>query len=127
MRNIISKVKRKINVHLETFYQYFQFRLSKRIIIGSAGISYPGWLLTDKDTLDITKRTDFTRYWKTESRVMFLAEHVWEHLKDTEAKIAATNCFEFLKRGGRLRMAVPDGLNPNPSYAECVKPGGGQA
>lgn len=38
----------------------------------------------------------------------FLAEHVWEHLSLEDAHRAARNCHEFLRPGGRLRLAVPD-------------------
>jgi predicted SAM-dependent methyltransferase len=33
-------------------------------------------------------------------------------------------CFTFLKSGGFLRIAVPDGFHPDKEYIECVKPGG---
>ena len=34
------------------------------------------------------------------------------------------NCYEFLRPGGRLRIAVPDGFHPEPGYIEYVRPGG---
>jgi predicted SAM-dependent methyltransferase len=49
---------------------------------------------------------------------------VWEHLTPEAARTGAENCFEFLKPGGRLRIAVPDGFHPDPSYIEWVRPGG---
>jgi predicted SAM-dependent methyltransferase len=55
---------------------------------------------------------------------VFLAEHVWEHLGSRQAIIANANCFEFLRPGGRLRIAVPDGFHPDPAYIEYVRPGG---
>jgi hypothetical protein len=64
--NILRKVKR-----------YYLFSKSQKIVIGSANILVSGWLLTDKNTLDITKRDDFAQYWKPNSRTAFLAEHVW--------------------------------------------------
>lgn len=69
-------------------------------------------------------RESFARYWRRNSRKAFLAEHVWEHLEPDEARAANANCFEFLKPGGRLRLAVPDGLHPDPDYVERVRPGG---
>jgi|SRR5688572_828015 len=53
-----------------------------------------------------------------------LAEHVWEHLTANDASIAASTCFRYLKRGGYLRIAVPDGLHPDPDYIEQVRVGG---
>ena len=101
-----------------------EFRRATRIVIGASGTSYPGWLSTDRDSLDISRRESFASYWRPGSRSIFLAEHVWEHLSPDQAKIANRNCFEFLRPGGRLRIAVPDGLHPDPSYIDYVRPGG---
>jgi len=110
--------------HLRVLRTRRGFRLAKRIILGSAGVPYSGWLLTDKDSLDISNRRSFAQYWKPNSRSVFLAEHVWEHLNDDEAEKANANCFEFLKPGGRLRIAVPDGFHPGAEYIDYVRPGG---
>lgn len=101
-----------------------RIKLAKKIIIGSAGISDKAWIETDEDSLNVLKRDDFLRYWKPNSRIAFLAEHVWEHLNENEAEKANANCFEFLKSGGRLRIAVPDGFHTDPNYIEYVRPGG---
>jgi predicted SAM-dependent methyltransferase len=53
-----------------------------------------------------------------------LAEHVWEHLTPEEGILAGKVCFRYLKPGGYLRIAVPDGLFPDAEYIEFVKPGG---
>ncbi len=95
-----------------------------RIVLGAGRTSYPGWCATDRDTLDITQRTDFSRYWRPHSRGVFLAEHVWEHLTELQAEQPNANCFEFLRPGGRLRIAVPDGLHPDPEYRSSVDVGG---
>jgi predicted SAM-dependent methyltransferase len=52
-----------------------------------------------------------------------LAEHVWEHITEEEGRAAARTCFEYLSPGGYLRIAVPDGLHPDPAYVELVKAG----
>lgn len=95
-----------------------------RIIVGAGRTSYPGWFATDRDTLDITRREDFARYWPPHSRGIFLAEHVWEHFTELQAAQANANCFEFLRPGGWLRIAVPDGLHPDPEYRSAVAVGG---
>jgi predicted SAM-dependent methyltransferase len=41
-----------------------------------------------------------------------------------EGVAAARTCFNYLKPGGYLRIAVPDGLNPNPEYIEWIRVGG---
>jgi predicted SAM-dependent methyltransferase len=53
-----------------------------------------------------------------------MAEHVWEHLTDHDTALANKNCFQYLKPGGVLRLAVPDGFNPSKEYIEYVRPGG---
>jgi predicted SAM-dependent methyltransferase len=39
-----------------------------------------------------------------------------------EALAAAKICFKYLRPGGYLRIAVPDGLHPDPAYIEVVRP-----
>ena len=96
----------------------------KRIVIGSAGTGFEGWVSTDRDTLDLLDENTWKPYIAPDSLDAILAEHVWEHLTPTEAATAAKTCFLFLKPGGRLRVAVPDGNHPDPSYRELVRPGG---
>ena len=48
------------------------------------------------------------------------AEHVFEHLTYDECQIALKNIYQSMKSGGRLRIAVPDGYNPNPEYIRHV-------
>ena len=97
---------------------------AQRIIIGAGSISAPGWFATDKDMLDVVERANFLRYWEPNSIEAFVSEHVWEHLTESEARQATANCYEFLRPHGHLRIAVPDGLHPEPNYIEYVRPGG---
>jgi predicted SAM-dependent methyltransferase len=97
---------------------------AKKIVLGAGGTQFEGWYATDRETLDVLKREDFLSHWKPSSRTTFLAEHVWEHITPADAAIAARNVFEFLRPGGRFRLAVPDGLHPDPAYIEYVRPGG---
>ncbi len=101
-----------------------QLALAQRIVLGAGGTRYPGWESTDRHVLDITRRNAFARHWAPKSRQAFLAEHVWEHLTPRDARKALRNCFEFLQPGGWLRLAVPDGLHPDLSYLDWVRPGG---
>jgi predicted SAM-dependent methyltransferase len=96
----------------------------KRIIAGANDTQFDGWLPTNRDILDLLVESDWATYLKPNSLDAILAEHVWEHLSKNEAVVAATNCFRFLKPGGYLRVAVPDGLHPAPDYIEWVRPGG---
>jgi len=99
----------------------------KRIVIGAAGICAPGWVATEFDILDLCATADWERLVAPGSLDAILAEHVWEHLGEAEAGHAARNCLRFLKPGGRLRVAVPDGLHPDPGYIDAVRVGGSGA
>jgi predicted SAM-dependent methyltransferase len=101
-----------------------KIRFVKKVIIGAAGITYPGWVGTEQNILDVTDRSTFLRYWEPAFVSAFLAEHVWEHLDEESTEVANHNCLEFLKPGGWLRLAVPDGLKPDPDYINWVRPGG---
>ena len=96
----------------------------KRIIVGASGTEFEGWVPTNQDILNLLVESDWRAYFKPDSLDAILAEHVWEHLTQEEAVEAARHCFKFLKPGGYLRVAVPDGFHPNPRYIEWVRPGG---
>lgn len=96
----------------------------KRIIVGAGGTEFEGWIPTNQEILNLLKEDDWVAYFKPGSLDAILAEHVWEHLTPEDAVVAAKHCFKFLKPGGYLRVAVPDGLHPNPRYIEWVRPGG---
>jgi predicted SAM-dependent methyltransferase len=95
-----------------------------RIVIGASGVHDSGWTATEIDYLDITKDSDWQRFFTPASITGMLAEHVWEHLTPSDALLAAQLCLKYLKPNGYLRAAVPDGLQRDPSYIEHVKPGG---
>jgi len=99
-------------------------RAAPRIILGAGDSRFPGWHATDRDDLDIALRSHFALYWQSASRQAFLAEHVWEHLHESDGDAALKNCYEFLKPGGRIRIAVPDAFHPDPGYQQWVRPGG---
>jgi predicted SAM-dependent methyltransferase len=96
----------------------------RRIVIGSSGWHDAGWVPTDREFLDLLRPADWQRFFQPRSIDAMLAEHVWEHLTEAEALAAARTCHEYLKPGGYLRIAVPDGLHPDPTYHEWVKVGG---
>jgi predicted SAM-dependent methyltransferase len=111
-------------------YRRLKFRVKlarqtqKRIVVGASGRFDPGWLPTNKGFLNLLKPEDWAHLFSPASLDSILAEHVWEHLTEQEAPIAASICFKYLKPGGYLRIAVPDGLHPNPEYIEWVRVGG---
>lgn len=95
-----------------------------KIVVGASGIFQEGWVGTDKDNLNLLKKSDWKKLFKLNSIEAILAEHVWEHLSIEEGKLALSNCYKYLKKGGRFRVAVPDGFHPDPDYIDYVKPGG---
>lgn len=95
-----------------------------KLIIGAAETSQKGWLSTDIGQLDVTKESDWNRILGDSKADCILSEHVWEHLTLEDSRIANMNVFNFLKPGGRYRIAVPDGLHPDKNYIDYVKPGG---
>jgi len=97
---------------------------SRRIVIGASGTAPDGWVSTDREVIDLLREETWQRYFAPGSLDAILAEHVWEHLSTEDAARSARTCFRFLKPGGYLRVAVPDGLHPDPGYIEQVKPGG---
>lgn len=103
-------------------------RLSKhdlRVVIGSGPYNNnPGWIQTQEGELNLLRRDDWVKRFKPNSIAAILAEHVWEHLNYQEGVQAASICFEFVKPGGYVRCAVPDGYFQNEEYQKSVQIGG---
>ncbi len=95
-----------------------------RIVIGSGGFYDKGWIPSDVQYLNLLKDSDWQRAFGNRSIDILLAEHVWEHLTPAAAIEAAARCYKYLKPGGFLRVAVPDGRHPDPDYIEWVRVGG---
>ena len=95
-----------------------------RLVIGASGIYDEGWIHTDIEYLNLLKAKDWERFFQPGSIDAILAEHVWEHLTEEQGLEAARRCFDYLKYGGYLRVAVPDGFHPSTEYIEGVRPGG---
>jgi predicted SAM-dependent methyltransferase len=94
-----------------------------RVVIGAWDRYDPGWIPTQRDFLDLLMPDHWARVFQPNSVDAMLAEHVWEHISEDEGLRAARTCYTYLKPGGYLRVAVPDGLHPDPAYIEQVKPG----
>jgi predicted SAM-dependent methyltransferase len=114
------------------YYRRFgQYRLKKmlaasprkRIVIGAWDRYDPDWIPTQRDFLNLLEPEQWKRFFQPNSIEAMLAEHVWEHLTEDEGRAAARTCFKYLSPGGYLRIAVPDGLHPDPTYVELVKAG----
>ncbi len=96
----------------------------RKINVGAGGTAASGWISTDIDDLNITYIKDWKRVLLYLRLDNIMAEHVWEHLSDEDTLLANQNCFNFLKKNGVMRLAVPDGYHPDKEYIEYVRPGG---
>jgi predicted SAM-dependent methyltransferase len=123
---VVNHLLRKIAYKGETWWFRKKLAVSskKRIVIGAEGRCDLGWLPTDIDFLNLLIPADWDRLFHPDSLDAILAEHVWEHLTQQEGLIAAKTCFKYLKPNGYIRIAVPDGLHPNPEYRDWVRVGG---
>ncbi|MED1202232.1 class I SAM-dependent methyltransferase [Heyndrickxia acidicola] len=96
----------------------------KVVIGGGEYNNNPKWLQTQETELNLLRRVDWEGKFPINSLEAILAEHVWEHLTYEEGVEAARICFEFLKPGGYIRCAVPDGFFPDKDYQTGVQVGG---
>lgn len=96
------------------------------VVIGGGQTSYAGWIFTDRDFLDVRKPADWAALFAPDSIDRILCEHMLEHLAPAEASVALRECHRYLKPGGLLRLAVPDGYRRDPAYvAEAAPPNDG--
>jgi len=95
-----------------------------KIVIGAGDTSFDGWYHTQESELDLLDEKTFTSLIPQKDAECFLAEHVWEHLTIQEGIEAARNCYNHLKGGGYLRLAVPDKNFRNEWYQNMVQVGG---
>ena len=87
------------------------------LIIGAALTKQKGWFSTNEEWLDISREKHWNRLFNSKKRVKkILAEHVFEHLTLQEMQNALKLIYENMILGGSLRVAVPDGNNPNFEY-----------
>jgi predicted SAM-dependent methyltransferase len=94
-----------------------------RVIIGAGDQQWPGWIATQKGQLDLLNPDDWQDSFHSRWVDAFLCEHVWEHLTESEGRTAAALCLRWLRPGGYLRVAVPDGNFPDPEYQLLARVG----
>ncbi|MFC6802483.1 class I SAM-dependent methyltransferase [Deinococcus caeni] len=87
-----------------------------RVMIGAGEQRWDGWTPTQQAELDLLEPASFAAFFGDRRADAFLCEHVWEHLTVEEGERAARLVYTYLKPGGRLRVAVPDGHHPDPAY-----------
>ena len=98
--------------------------LPLKIVLGGTAPA-PDWFGSDIGFFDATRAAAWTELIGREAAVdRLLAEHVFEHIPPELIPAVLENAFRYLKPGGTIRIAVPDGHNPNPDYIRNVEPGG---
>ena len=112
------------------FYYWFRFFKIKtylffsedtiNIILGAALTKQEGWFSTNEEWLNIVRKSHWERLFNIKKpRVKkVLAEHVFEHLTLDEMRNALSLIYKNMVNGGSLRIAVPDGNNPNEEYRD---------
>jgi predicted SAM-dependent methyltransferase len=65
---------------------------------------------------------DWERLFKKDSIDVLFAEHVLEHISDEGLNSAFQCAYQYLKKGGVFRIAVPDGYRNDAPYVMDVKP-----
>ena len=132
---ILKDIEYKIKNILYQLYKFFLykyrfFRLkvavfnnkNLKIILGAATTSQDGWYSTNEQWFDIRNARHWKKIFKHKDTISnLLSEHVFEHLtfKELETTLKLSNI--YLKKGGKLRIAVPDGYNPHDEYIQNVK------
>ncbi|WP_309571293.1 hypothetical protein [Deinococcus sp.] len=91
-----------------------------KAIIGAGEQRWEGWTPTQQSELNLLDPLSFATFFGSRRADAFLCEHVWEHLTVEEGQCAARLVFESLRPGGFLRVAVPDGHHPDPTYLARV-------
>jgi predicted SAM-dependent methyltransferase len=97
---------------------------SIRLNLGAGGTNYEGWISTEKELLDITKRSDFERYFNQKKISKILAEHVVEHIPVDEFICFLRFVKDYLEPMASIRIAVPDAYHPSEYVRELTMPGG---
>jgi predicted SAM-dependent methyltransferase len=95
-----------------------------RVLIGAGEQRWDGWIATQKEELDLLDGATFELFFQGSYADAFVSEHTWEHLTIDEGIDAAKLCYRFLRPGGLLRVAVPDGRFPDEEYQRNVQVGG---
>jgi predicted SAM-dependent methyltransferase len=124
--DIESGIRRKIRINQRkrVFREKVETSDQVRIIIGAGITYYKGWISTNIEIFDVLKKKEWKRNISSARIDALLSEHVWEHFTLEQASLAASHCYDYLRPGAYLRVAVPDGYHPGVEYINAVRPGG---
>ena len=103
---------------------YLNTNDSINLIVGAGPFKFKGWFPTDIVTLDVTNENHFKKYFKKKKINKVLAEHILEHLTNSELDLMINNFYMYSTKNVNIRIAVPDGFHKDENYINTVKPGG---
>jgi predicted SAM-dependent methyltransferase len=96
-------------------------RIPVKVILGAAMTHQVGWYSTNQQWLDIRSIRDWKQVFQGKVLITnALAEHVFEHLTKEETQQALKLLRSHMLPGARIRIAVPDGYNPDLTYIRHV-------
>lgn len=101
---------------IRRFRRQIESENGHRLALGVVHERRAGWISTDLSVIDPRDHRTLGRFFHRSSVDALLAEHVWQKWTIQQGFEAAKNCFQYLKPGGCLRVAVTDGFHPSPSY-----------
>jgi predicted SAM-dependent methyltransferase len=93
-----------------------------KIVLGAHTDIYEGWISTDLPHFNILKQDDWEYFFNGLKIDNLLIEHVLEHFTKDEVEYVLTQVNKYLKSGGNLRIAVPDGYHPDTDYKKLIIP-----
>lgn len=118
LKNIIKK---NIIVLKKIYYRIiFRYKKNIKIVVGASNTKFNGWSSTDKDILDITKEDDWKKLFGKKEIDNILAEHVIEHIEYNDFIRFLKMAKIYLKKGGIIRIAVPDKNHPSQYVKELT-------
>ena len=95
-----------------------------KIICGAGDSRFSGWISTNINQFNLLNENHYARLFKKKIVDNFLCEHVFEHIQENQVFAVIKNMSMCLKKGGVIRIAVPDGFFPDKNYIDSVKPFG---
>src|SRR3989304_3068222 len=89
-----------------TWLVYLNNHKEINLVVGAGGTKFKDWFSTDISTLDLTKESDFRKYFKKKKISKVLAEHVLEHLGQEDLDKILVNFFKYSEESVNIRIAV---------------------
>lgn len=119
IRKIIKFLKYNFR-RIRIIYPVFRDQPIK-IILGAAETYQKGWYSTNECWLDIANEGHWESVFNGKRIIVnALAEHVFEHLSYAQCQVALKQIHKHMVPGGKIRIAVPDGYNPDKIYLKHV-------